>query len=384
MLIIIITLILPGCQFEFKTTLEHLEDVSVVGVDEQDGQIKLTIITQLVESGGDEQTGKTQQVAIYTSEGQTDLEAVRKFHAYTNKDIFWGHTDYIIIGEETAKKGVGSVIDFFIRNHEHRMMSKIVIAQNATAEEFIKKTNLPQVSLSDRLESLFSDVGAMSQSSEVTLIDYLDMVNEAWHRLYLPCVQMVDHMVKEGEDTKYLDVQLDGYAIFDDDKLTGIANGKMARGISFVKNDVVTGVIVGKAKGEKVSLEIISSDCEIETELKGNVPSAKIKLTFTTNIAEYQGTEDIFHEDIIRDLVDQQDRFIKKEIEKSIAFLQKKQADVIDVGYSLYHRYPVKSEKLEKNWNEIFSEMGIAVEVESRINRIYNIKQPVGYEEEGK
>lgn len=371
---------LPGCKLlPEKVSIQDREDVIVVGVDEADEGVELTIVTRLVEPVSQDSSGSTRKVAIYTGYGETIFDAVRKLHSYTSKNIFWGHMDFIIVGEDTAKKGIGKYIDYFARDHELRIVSKLAIAQGATAADFIKRTNFPSISLDDRLDSLFSDVGTLSQSKEVALFDYMHMTNCAWGSLYLPCIQMVDFMEKDVEDQKYMDVQLNGYAIFDDDKLIGIVNDKMARGINWVTNEMLSGVIVAEDEnGNKISLEIISSDCKIEPDYSRDIPSAKIQVEFTTNIEEYQGKDDIFHDDIIAYIVDQQNNIVKREIEKSIRYLQRKKSDILGIGNALYHKYPVKCDGLGDSWNEVFYGLDISVEVNSRINRSYNIKQPIG------
>lgn len=385
LMLIVSVFLLTGCMFPSKASIELSEDIPVVGVDEEDGQVKLTITTLTVQPVAEEGSEEPNKAEVYTAKGETLFDAVRNFHAYTDKDIFWGHMEFVIIGEETAKKEVYRYIDYFIRDHETNLTASIIVAQGSTAEEFIKKTNIPRVTLSDYLQSLFIDVGSMSESSEVSLIRYMCLVNCDWENLYLPCVQLVDTLEKDKEKMDKKDVQLNGYAIFNNEEFAGIANGKLARGINWMINEISSGIIVAEdPQGEKVSLEIISGESEIETELSEDMPTAKIKVQFTTNIGEYAGLDDIFHKDIIKYIVADQEKIVKKEIEDTLAFLQENKADVIHLGDKLNHKYPVKTQDLLKDWDEIFAKMDIKVEVESRINRIYELKAPVGYKDEEK
>lgn len=377
--------LLTGCMFPSKASIELSEDIPVVGIDEEDGQVKLTITTLTIQPVAEEGSDEPQKVEVYTAKGETVFDAVRNFHAYTDKDIFWGHMEFVIVGEETAKKGITRYLDFFIRDHETNLTASVMVAQGSTAEEFIKKTKIPRVTLSDYLQSLFTDVGSMSESSEVSLIHYMCLVNCDWENLYLPCIQLVNVLEKSKEEEDIKDVQLNGYAIFNDQEFTGIANGKLARGINWMINEISSGIIVAKDhQGEKVSLEIIDGGSEIETDFSGDEPTAKIKVQFSTNIGDYKGVEDIFKKDIIDYIVADQERIVKKEIEDTLAFLQKNKSDVIHLGDKLNHKYPVKTKDLLVDWDEIFSNMEITVEVESRINRIYEIKAPAGYKDKEK
>lgn len=385
-LIILIMMIcfLTGC-LPSKLSIDKIENITVVGIDEEDGKVTLTIILQMVKPVAKEDSGEKQKVAIYTAEGETVYESVRNFRAYTDKDIFWGHINYIILGEETAEKGIGKYLDFFARDYDMKLTAKLVISQESTASEFIKNTNLPGTSLKDKLDSLFKNSEFLSQSKEVSVIDYMYMINCPLMDLYLPCVQMVDYKEKDEEEMDKKDVQLNGYAIFDDDKLVGIVKDKMARGINWITNEISSGIIVTEdPKGQKISLEIISAKCKIEPDFSEDIPSAMIKVEFTTNIGEYQGTDDIFHEEIIEFIVDEQDKIIKKEIEKIITYLQQKKRDIVGIGNETYHKFPIKFKKIEQRWKDIFNVMDISVKVNSRINRTYLIIQPIGNKGEDK
>lgn len=383
--LMIITMIFTftGCITQFRGAITLTENISVVGIDEEDDQVKITIILKLVKPVAEEESGKKQEISIYTSYGETIFDAVRNFHAYTDKDIYWGHIDYILIGQDTAKKGINKYLDMLVRDHETKLNAKVVITQGATASEFIKNTDVKQSVLNDILQSLFNDIDALSQSNPVSVIDYMRMMNSKGFELYLPCVQMVNYREKSKDEKDKKDVQLNGYAIFNDDKLIGIVNDKMARGVNWLINKIESAIIIAKdPKGHKLSLEIINAESKIEPDFSEDIPSAKVKIQFTTNIGEYQGADDIFHDDIIEYIVKEQNNIIKKEVENIIDYLQKKKCDIAGFFNRIYHKYPVKSKKIEQNWEDIFQEMDISVEVTSRINRIYNIKQPVAHKGE--
>lgn len=383
LMIITIIFIFTGCITQFKGAITLTENITLVGIDEENDQVKLTIILKLVQPVADEESGKKQEVAIYTSYGETVFDAVRNIHAYSDKDIYWGHIDYILIGQDTVKKGINKYLDFFVRDHETKLSAKVVITQGVTASEFIKNTDIKASPLNDILQSLFNDIDALSQSKPVSLIDYMIMMNSDNTALHLPCVQMVNYREKSEDEKDKKDVQLNGYGIFRDDKLIGIVHDKMARGVNWLINKIESGIIVAQdPNGHKLSLEIIDAESKIEPDFSEDIPSVKVKIQFTTNIGEYQGDDDIFPDDIIEYIVKEQNKIIEEEVENIIDYLQKKKCDIAGFYNKIYHKYPVKSKEIEQNWEDILQEMDISVEVISRINRIYNIKQPVAHKGE--
>jgi spore germination protein KC len=368
-----------GCLNSAKSPINTKENVVIQGIDKESDMVKLTSMVPLVQPIGSE--GSTNNKgAIYTAYGESVFDAIRNLHAYTDKIIFWGYLDFIIIGEETAREGIGPYLDIMIRDHEIKQNCKLAIVQESTASQFLKTTDSEHALVNDILKSLFSDTGALSQSSEITLLDYMQMMNCDRGCLRIPCIQTVDFI----ESSNTFIPKVDGYALFDEDKLVGFVNGKMSRALNLIINEVESGVIVVTDPDDtKVTLEIISSNSKIDVDYTQDFPSALIKLSLTSNISEYWGTTDIFHEEIIEYLEREQERIIKNELEEVVTYLQSKKADAIGTTDTIYHKYPVKTDGFEKeDWQNIFGEMTIDVEVTSNINRVYNIKKPSGYESE--
>lgn len=382
MLILVMVLLtifsLPACIIESLTDVKMEEHVSVVGIDEEDGKVKMTIILVLIQplEGG----AGGPKVSIYNSTGDTMFEAFRNLHAYTDKHPVFEHNDFYLIGEETARNGINKYLDLIVRDHEPKQNAKVIITQGSSAEELIKATDFEHLTLNETLASLFKEKGALSQSCEITILEYIHMMTNPRESLYLPCIQMVDHMVKSEEDKDKKNVRLDGCGIFSGDQLVGYVNGKMARGVNWVIDEIDTGIIIVEDSDDyKISLEIISNKPKIEVDFSGEKPTATIKIEFSTNIVEYQGAQDIFKNDKIEYIVEEQNKVVKKEITEVIEYLQELETDVLCISDRLYHKYPKKTNGYDNIWSEVFADMKISVEVESTIERTYNINQPVAY-----
>ena len=58
--------------------------------------------------------------------------------------------------------------------------------------------------------------------------------------------------------------------------------------------------------------------------------------------------------------------------------------DIFGLGDAIYHQHPGKWKDIEDKWEELFPKMKINVNVESKINRTYDIKEPNQYEKKGR
>jgi spore germination protein KC len=118
---------LTGCKAGFlpqRREISDLQLVQVIGadksVDNPDSSMLTIASKKLTDGGGQDSTGsggegrssKGEKAQVLTSEGKTIFDAARNIQTHSDKTIFWGHTDYYLIGEEAAKESINKYIDF--------------------------------------------------------------------------------------------------------------------------------------------------------------------------------------------------------------------------------------------------------------------------------
>ena len=321
LLIIYLSVIFNSCQkFSIKGRVE-IDDylfVKTCGMDVSNkgsDYSKITVISKQIQIQGMEETKKAN---ILSEEARTIFEANRKMHMYSSKDIFYGHLNFILIGEEAAKEDIRKYLDFVIRDHEARFTASVAIIKGNTAENVLRQTNTDEFFISERLETIFEDAGDMSVSSKVNLAELIEVLDNPYIAVYVPYMKLVDKIEKEGLDANKLDISLEGYAIFKDFKLIGFVEGKVARGINWVRNKVQSGVIIVKdPEGKEVTLELIDSGTKVIPKIIDNKIYTEIKVQMSANISEQEGMTDLFNEKTIMYLEDKLKNAVIKEIQNA-------------------------------------------------------------------
>ncbi len=373
-----------GCNLEFsgRTEMNKIEFIRAVGVDkspDKEDAVRLTIATQSMKPGsGGGGGGQQKKSEILFSEGSTVFEAVRNFWNYMDKRPFWGHLEYIVIGEEAAKEGLLKYIDFFSRDPELRLNSKVYIAKGLNAGEVIKRGNSRDKFVFDRLEGINENQWGQSVSSVVDLMETMYILDNEFLSLYVPSIKLAKFTNGEQDTNETMDIVLGGFALFRGDKLMDYLDDKMGRGLNWLRNKVKSGVIIVKSpKGKDVSLEIIDSNTKLNPEIINGELTVIVKVEMSSNIGEIRSSEDIFIGKTLEDLENQQKQIIKDEIESVIKYAQERGTDFFSTATAVYHKYPIKWEdSYEKNWKETFSDIKFNVIVDSKINRTYDIRQP--------
>lgn len=234
----------------------------------------------------------------------------------------------------------------------------------------------------DRLKAIGENSKLFTGSQELELLEFMQWLNNKYSSAVAPVLYLRQkENVKSEEEQPVMDIELNGYAVFKNLKLVTIVDRTQARGENFLLNRVVTGVIqVKDLSGEVVGLDIIDSHTRITPIFKnGELQEMSVKVKLSSNVDEVHSNLKIFTEDTLSLLSKEQSNVIKNEIEQVIKTAQENNADFVDMANVFSTRHPILWQKYKDRWDEVFPELPIRIEVESKINRTYDIRQPNGF-----
>lgn len=388
--ILLISIACSGCKSNLlpgAREIDQFEMVQVVGIDrskQNPNEVEVTVISKMHRGTQGKGGAESQEISSMSSTGPNVFDAERKIKAHSDKMIFFGHVDYFIIGEAAAKEDLGKYFDFVNRDHEIRLSPKVYIAKNCTAKEFIENTSTGSKFVADRLDNMKFDISILSNIDQVRIIDISAMLDNKDAATIIPALECID--VKDEKSTEDLpkkDITIGGYAIIKDFKLAGYIEEPYSRGYNFLVNKIKSCVVsVKDQSGQLVGLEVIKSNTKVEAHFNGDqLEGVTYKTHVTSNIQEQHSREDIYKEDILKDLAAQQSASIRDQMEQVISVSKKYETDCTTLGEQIRMQHPYKWEKIKDNWKEIYPTLKIEIEVESQIARTYDIREPNGYQE---
>lgn len=377
---------LTGCKSIIgdRMEIERLNFVRVIGVDksiQNPGGVRLTMVSKKASPGGkDSKEDKGKPAEILSSEGRTLQEAVRNFRLISDRQIFLGHVDFILMGEAAAKENAVQYLDFLTRDHELRLNAKVIAVKGATAEDAITSGSRDEKFVGDKLNNLIENIGGLSESDEVELVELLRTFDNPLLSAHLPCITLAQKTNKGVKENEKSDIQIDGLAIFKGVCLTGYMDGKTARGLNWPRNNVESGLLVVKDTGGKdITLEVHNSTAKIVPAFNNGELSAAFDIKVSSNIGEIMGDEDIFNEKAFDYLKKQQEDAIRAEIESALTYARQNNVDIFGISSAAQRRFPVKWEDIKGKWGEIFPKLKVTVKIDSKIIRTYAVRQPARY-----
>ena len=324
------------------------------------------------------QGGSSVATETISSQGQTVFEAIRNLLSKTDKKLFYGHIQVIVIGEELARQGILNVMDMFVRNIETDKRAHIIIARGTTARNILaaegEVQDIPAVEITNTLEN----VKSLPKIKETKLHEVIKNINSNGNNPVLG-------VVTTPETTEKLTVaELDftGAAVFNKDKLVGWLNPEETTGFLFIENKIKSGIINVNNPFDtraKVAIEIIRSSTKKDVRFINGEPVIYIEVKQEGNMVDQQGEGDLTAPDKIKILENETAQVIKNEIYHVISLAQGEfQSDIFGLG-DIVHKKNLKYwREVENNWNGEFSDLSVEVKVDSRIRRSGLIKKQAG------
>lgn len=400
--LIISAIVASGC-FGARE-VDEVAYVLVMGFDKsktQEGKYDITfqIAAPRAIAGESAKGEDVSKVLTLTTENLT--EARTFLNSMGSRSPIWSHIKVIVIGDELAHQGLENIIGPINRFREFRGSMYIVVVNGDTAQNFIRK-NKPKIDIipsrfyetmmlssnetsyypKSSLHYFYSNLKSGSAAPLAALggVPVASTASKPSEKKNPPnradnykagSIPQVQHDNKQGSADS--PVEMLGSAVFRRDKMVGSLNGQETRLVAILNGDFRHGflsvddpleptknvnVIMRLGRGPKLSATIIDGKAYLKAKifLEG-------ELTSVTSGINYENSE-------YRPLVEQQvSLLIKRDIIDMLIKTQGMKADVAGFGYHARSNFRTLDEFMNIDWEEMYSQAEIEVEVETKIRR---------------
>lgn len=368
-IIIISTIFLVGCWN--YSPLKERSIVVAVGLDKGlDGKIELSLQIANPALIKPDQIVEENAVTVVSDSGDTVFEAVRSILKKVNRKPYYGHLQLIVIGEELAKDNIKEILDFFERDHEPRLTPYVVVARGLKAKEILSAEStlsyIPTIHIKNTIENA-------KGSGKIKITTLIEILKEINYPEYNPVSGVIEKEEKK-KINKISDLKIEGTGVFRYTKLIGYLDGKETRALSFLKDEIKSGIIKIKNplhKDKFVSIEVISSKSKIEAELEENEPSFSVNIKMKVNLGGQQGKGDLTTQKMIEKLEAETKTTVKKDISEMIQKVQKVyESDVLGFAEVISKKYPEYWSENKNKWNKTFPSVSVNVNVDVEMKRL--------------
>lgn len=375
----ILVLSLTGCWN--RRELNELGIVMGIGIDKENNKDEVQITTQIAKPGKIKTAknagqSESDDKAYWNikSGGITVFDTLRGATHESSRKLFFPHNYIVIISRSIAEEGVQKYIDFFIRDPEVRIGFYILVSKNKPDEILDVKSELERIP-ANNISKLLEAQAATSQTAVVKFKDFATSMISKTTAPIAPFAEIVDDRGKKA-------ISVSGTAVFKTGKLAGELDKTETRGLLWVINKIKSGIIVVDCpNGDgKVSLEIIRASSKITPQIEGDKIKIKVDIKEEGNLGEQSCKTNLATPPMFELLNKEQDAAIKNEVMSALKKAKELNTDIFGFGESIHQKYPSQWKNMESRWDELFPDLEVEVNVESKLNLTGRINRPVAPE----
>lgn len=357
-ILLLLPLFLTGCWN--YSELNEIAIATGISIDWEDDKYKLTVlISNAQKTEGSSKEGES-QITVFEGTGKTMTEALKNIELKLPKELYLKHISIIIIGEKLAKKGVGNILDYLIRDPNSPNKFNILVSREVKAGEILKIISPLETFPSQNVSLMLVTSGKFIGSAvEISYNDFIQTYLNQGINPILPSITIkgeekkgeTQKNIKQSEPDTYLN--LSNLAIFKNDKLLGYVSEKESIGINIINSKIKQTKVHAKCKGEEednyivANLNSIDASSEITKDLK-----LKINVKATGYITEANCKIDLTEESNIKEIQKSMESELKKNIKKALEVVQEYKSDIFGFGSKYYKKYPKEWKKIKDNWDE--------------------------------
>ncbi len=373
----LLLIVLTGCWS--KQELDNLAIVTGIGIDKAEEGYEATVqIINPAEVAAKQLTTRT-AVSTYSASGKSLFDAIRNLIEVTPRKVYMSHTRIVIFSEELAKTGINDTIDFLVRDHELRTDFYLAIAKASSAKEILNiLTPLEKIPASKMYATIESSERYLAQTRTVKIQKFTsDLLLEGQHPFLTGIyIQGNTDIGNSIENVEKIDspakILVDHIGAMKGDQLIGWLDHKESKGFNYLTGKVKnsTEMIPCNEDNKYTSFEVISTDKKIKGKLEDGKPTFTIDIKAKANVAQSDCNMKISKPKTLKKLEEDLNKEISKTATLALETIQNDlQSDIVGFG-ELLHRTKNKDWlKIKDQWDEIFPEADIKVNVQSKIKR---------------
>ena len=358
-LAIILLIPILFCSCRESEQIDELSFVKLLAIDKTEEGLMVTAGIQVPTSKKEDKPG-SKVVSVKCS---TLSQGLNLIESATEKKIFYGQVSCILLGEEMAKGGIIDTIDYLVRSDELRFDIPVVVVKSESAKAVVENSQDNETHISERIEKLLESNYSTSTSGAIELSTLVEMLEDPFRSAYLPYIE------SKAKDN----ITVEGYCIFNEDKLISYADREQSLGINFLDSTVNNCVFITSVEEKHITLKISG----FRSKIKYKDGVFEIKLKFKSEVIQADSDIRMFDKSLNEKVIEEQNVWAKEITENTMAFLKEQGCDIATFGDTFHNKSPKEAEKYINNWSDAFKRITYKITVESKIDPSKTAGKPV-------
>ena len=276
--------------------------------------------------------------------------------------LFFGHTAYIVLGENVLNTDTAQFFDCIERDAAFRLCIP-VFAASGSASELVMGAGADEHDATRLMRAVTENLRLRGDAHIFTAAEIVSALDSNGAALICAVkavpADTIDPDAAEGE----MAIVPDGYTIINNNKAAGHIPMELARGVSLILNEAGSmPVVVGNA-----TLQIDRSSCELEPVFGDGLEGVAININISASLAEARG--DFDPGELTREFEAEARSWVEDvpELQKSSA------CDFLHLGSALEIRHPQRLRGASENFALIAPGLDFTVRVTADLDRSFHL-----------
>lgn len=353
--------------------INKMRFVAGVAIDYDESKDEYIVTSEVVTLiHGGEKFGST----LFQSRGKTVFDAVRDTVMKNARKLYWGHAKVVILSQDMADERLITALDYTGRDAEFRDDIWVLVSGEKAASEVLEETFENR----DEIASFHIDNALKNEKSISTYhgVPAWRFVKAMFAKGVCPTLPIVRVAEKDGERVP----KLGGQAIVKGDKIVGELDEIETRSYIWIINELKGGLITVETAVDdrpvEVTMEIFGNETTLDAKKVDEKIVMEIDIESDLGIAEIAGDVNVIEKKGREILKKDIEKNIKKLIEDVIKRVQKEyKCDIFKFSTEIKKKMPEEWRKIEPDWEEVFSDLEVKVNVTVNIRGSALTSEPV-------
>ncbi|MDG0813594.1 Ger(x)C family spore germination protein [Cohnella rhizosphaerae] len=371
------SMVLPlsaGCWDRLE--INDLALVMATGLDEaEDGQVKLSVQIFVPKKAGDTPNvggdqasgggGGGSQTIVKEATGISVADAVSRLQTMMSRRLTWEHDEVFIFGEKRAAHGIEEDMDYLLRSRQTRERANLFVSEGMAIDALRLNPRLER----DVAETL-REMTLLQIGPDVSLFKLLRMMRSAGKSAVLPYIQKLPSQPGVNPDNTVS--YITGGTVLKNGKAVGRLNMRLTRGLLWLHNETKEATLTFKPEGMpgSVALRMLRSKAVLVPSIRGDRWSVRVKVDNEAVLLQNTTGGIVTNEAWVQKIERAASQSIRSRIEETVEAGQRQfNADIFGIADLFRKHYPKHWKEARTNWDSVFKEIRIEIDVHTHVKR---------------
>jgi len=380
--ILLLCTLLTGCWD--RTELNKIGITSATSIDWVNNHWQVSyqlVIPQSISSQSAMGTSNQQApVMVFSTVGDSIQTAIQRASLEMPRTLFFAHNRVMIIGEDAARKGIGQLIDNYLRSATSRETVSVLITRGTgrkILEQLVPMEKIPGAAIQNMLLNEDKHNSDLKQVMVYQLA--MSMSGDSGYstvpEIFIAGRGVESTNVEELKSTKAeTKLKMGRLAVFKKDQLIGWLSLNDGFGINWIMNRIDQTVLFFSctpgSKHVQSAVHIIHAKTRLKPTQQNGQWVMKADVQATAQLIENGCDIDPSKREGIKALEKLANHAVTTSMQDALRSTQAMKADVLGFATSIHKKDPKAWKQMKENWDEIFPQIPLETTVNISIERL--------------